>query len=760
MTKTSRKNAIRTWGLDATEDSLCDRTLEYLSSLGVGLVNVHGTFEDGACTCRSGIKCASPGKHPQMGRGWQTKKINVNDNNNTWKTQQQKRRVGSSRGNIGIKTGYVAAKGKNLIVVDVDDSAHPLLRTLFDSRTLCVRTGSGGYHFYFWSEKSFGNSVSKISSNIDIRGTNGFVVGPGSFHVSGGRYIPLADKDSEFEVKDVPESILRLMHANPSRDMDKSKNNALAAYKAAVAKKKTSDPKPKQRKKRSISISQESNEYAWMVKCDVVDLIDRLTKEKDLIVPRGMRHVVMTRLVGHEINRLHAKKIGIRTFQRNIAFYRKKFSGFKKDFLALEVKKIVDDLIKKDRMKIRYNTKKRTLDRVAGYAQFMSSRKVHIPEHTQVLLRRADEYFFKYCLKEDELGIRNKKNFLPLREIIKRHKAWVKSRIGYAFSYSEPDMAVKLKEMGFYRTLWYNTPLWSCQFDELNLEKGFKIANRCDIINDTAIAIPLTSFSETLKYIKQQEDKAVDVTNLTEEVTKNMVPSLNKDDIKYMTIVNKSAKKTKSILEDEETEKVTNPDTESSGSLPSKIKIRRKKHPQEPKYPGRPNLEMSTAFSQFLFLLTPEQGAELGNDSLILDLEGTAEEAQEIRVGDKLGIALRFDNGYVPTVLEVQSTDPGAQISESIYSCVDRYTKSEVDFTFQELSIARAMGYYDVLFRDGKLYGVPEFEELNVKFAVGDKVFDPSNPDDLAAFDEAVNKEKEQQAQSEDPNIVVDKSET
>lgn len=757
MNQLPNSTTLKSWGTNVSEDFLCDKALNYLHNLGIGLVNVHGTSENGACTCRSGIRCSSPGKHPQMGRGWQTKKINVDGGKINWKSQQQKRRIGNTRGNIGIKTGYVPTVGKNLIVVDVDDSSHHLLPQLFDSHTLCVRTGSGGYHFYFWSDKSLSNSVSKIARNVDLRGTNGFVVGPGSFHVSGGRYIPVIQDNGEIEIKNIPESIIKLLFPLPHADNSNKVKTALDAYKAVIDNKKPSVIKPKLRKKKNVSIPEESNQYSWMIKCNVSELAEQIIKEKDLYVPRGMRHVVMTRLVGYEINRLYEKKINKRQFNKNIVEYRRKFAGYKKDFLASEVNKIVDDLVKKDAMRGRVSGRGRSLDRVSGYAQFMNSRRVQIPEHVQILMRRADEYFFKYCLKEDELGIRNKRNFLPLREIVKRHKEWIKSRLGYAFSYSDSDMAAKLKQSGFYRTFWYDTPLWSCQFDELNLEKGFTLINKNVSINDNTITIPIASLSNTIKHIKQNNNKLTDVTKLFEEVTKNMLPMLNKDDIKYMTIVNKSTKSNKSVLQDDEAEKVVNSTSEASGSMPSKIKIKRKKHPQEPKYPGRPNLEMSTAFSQLLFLLTPEQGTELGNDSLVLDEEGTTEDAQEIRVGDKLGIALRFDNGYVPTILEVQNIDVGASVKDSVYSCIDRYTKSEIDFNFQELSIARAMGYYDVLFRDGKLHGVSEYEELNVKFAVGDKVFDPSNPDDVAAFDEALKKEKEDV--SVDPDKVCNESE-
>jgi Bifunctional DNA primase/polymerase, N-terminal len=48
--------------------------------------------------------------------------------------------------------------------------------------TLQVRTPSGGFHLYFWLPPGVEvpNSVHKLGKGIDVRGRNGYVVGPGS----------------------------------------------------------------------------------------------------------------------------------------------------------------------------------------------------------------------------------------------------------------------------------------------------------------------------------------------------------------------------------------------------------------------------------------------------------------------------------------------------------------------------------------------------------------------------------------------------
>lgn len=55
--------------------------------------------------------------------------------------------------------------------------------------TLVIGTGSGGFHFYFIApDFPVRNSTSKLGKGIDIKGDGGFVVGPGSPHISGRPY--------------------------------------------------------------------------------------------------------------------------------------------------------------------------------------------------------------------------------------------------------------------------------------------------------------------------------------------------------------------------------------------------------------------------------------------------------------------------------------------------------------------------------------------------------------------------------------------
>lgn len=712
-----------------SDDDACDRALMFLDSCGVGIVGVYGIdSRSGGCACNKGVSCPSPGKHPRMGSNWQQKKINSSSG---WYVREKDRLIGKVPSNYGVKTGAVSNIGRYLIVIDVDISTHFLLDELKKSNTFTVRTGSGGYHFYFWSNQAIGNSVSLVADKIDIRGTGGFVVAPGSYHASGTRYLPIESASGQYAIQNLPEWIARTISKTKSKTaFDKTKTvkdlNKLDIANSPV----------KVIKRRRLSF-EDREKFSWYLTTPANIISHDLVTQQDLTIPAGIRHQTMTRLIGYEVGRLHKKQVTLKQFNKNIALYCRKTEGWKKDFLPSEVRRILNDLKDKEAQKVSGSGSKE--DRIAGYVSYMKSIKHDLPSFLPELLSVADDYFFTQCIQEDESGIRNKRNFTPIRTIIKRHKEFLTKLIGHAFSYSDKDMAKRLKSLGYYRTQFYDRPLWSCQFNEAAFEISFKKFCQRYIIEDKMITFPIESLSSVSAYVKERKGVVV-VSDMLQQLGEK---KFDKERVTSMTIINKGGSAKQSVLHDDDKNAPAASTTGTSGSLPTTIKIKRKKHPAEPRYPGRPNLEMSTAFSQLLFLLTPEQSEELVKGTLILDAEGSIDDAREIKVGDKIGIALQFDNGFVPTIVEIESVEGDINVPENmIFNCLDRYQKSDIDFSFHELSIARALGYYDVMFRDGKLHGVPEFEEMSVKFAIGDKVFDPSNPADAAELEKEIKAEQ------------------
>ena len=94
-----------------------------------------------------------------------------------------------------MNAGVVTGRASNVFVVDVDlksggiETLEQLKQEGFVFKTFTVKTGGGGYHFYYRlpQDKEIKNATG-ILKGIDIRGEGGFVVAPGSQHENGAFY--------------------------------------------------------------------------------------------------------------------------------------------------------------------------------------------------------------------------------------------------------------------------------------------------------------------------------------------------------------------------------------------------------------------------------------------------------------------------------------------------------------------------------------------------------------------------------------------
>jgi hypothetical protein len=143
---------------------------------GFPVVRTHTLRDNGLCSCGAAV-CSSPGKHPQGSpkptldltaiKGWP--------------------KDGYSIGIYPDASFFVLdidAKDKGLTTLaqwEVDHGRLP--------QTPTVRTGGGGFHFYFKAPKGVAlkNKV-KVAQGVDIRARGGFVVAPPSMHKSGTPY--------------------------------------------------------------------------------------------------------------------------------------------------------------------------------------------------------------------------------------------------------------------------------------------------------------------------------------------------------------------------------------------------------------------------------------------------------------------------------------------------------------------------------------------------------------------------------------------
>lgn len=153
----------------------------------------------GGCSC--GPACPSPGKHP-IEKNWpRLASADVDAIRRAW--------LAKSWPNVGI----VAGEASDLLILDVDprNGGDKTLEGWLAShalpRTPVVRTGGGGWHYYFrWSP---GLKNGPIAPGVDLKTDGGFVVAPPSRHPSGDLYSWQNDTLA-FPVAPVPDWLLEI----------------------------------------------------------------------------------------------------------------------------------------------------------------------------------------------------------------------------------------------------------------------------------------------------------------------------------------------------------------------------------------------------------------------------------------------------------------------------------------------------------------------------------------------------------------------
>lgn len=163
-------------------------------------------IENGSCTCRKGSECRSAGKHPRNQNGFHgatTDLVLIRSWLIRW-----------PRANLGIATGGL----ESVVIIDVDPR-HGGLKSLAEledryamfPQTYTVKTGSGGFHFYFTMcgiDPPIRNSAGYLGAGLDVRGEGGYVVVPPSENQMG-EYTVEVNAD----VAPIPRWVIDLLHA-------------------------------------------------------------------------------------------------------------------------------------------------------------------------------------------------------------------------------------------------------------------------------------------------------------------------------------------------------------------------------------------------------------------------------------------------------------------------------------------------------------------------------------------------------------------
>jgi hypothetical protein len=128
-------------------------------------------------------------------------------------------------------------------------------------------------------------------------------------------------------------------------------------------------------------------------------------------------------------------------------------------------------------------------------------------------------------------------------------------------------------------------------------------------------------------------------------------------------------------------------------------KIKRDKHPNQWKYPGRSGNEHKMAMMKFMRGLSKEQMSLLSKNSLILNPENTNKFLEEIKVGDLVGVK--------DTIFKVLSKD------ETGFKGEPNNSEEMVDVSLGSIDYGLATEFAEILWRDDSVYGDPE-EEITI----------------------------------------------
>jgi len=383
---------------------------------------VHSIRDTGGCTCKKGLECNSSGKHPFLNVGW--KKLATNNLEKLRKITKNK------TVNYAVATGRKSSKtGKYLVVVDVDQKDHEILDLL--PKTFSYKTGSGGYHYWFWSAIEVKNSVSKIASKVDIRGTGGYVIIPPSKHKSGQAYELLCEPTQP--ILDFPSEISSLISEKTFAGSSLKKKKVNKSPTGQAVDKNTSD---------------------WWTKTPVKNI--RGTIRAGVLIPFGVRNVTIHRLLSSD----RAKGVASYEELMGLANIYKTHLETPETFDARELRNIVVSVM---RYPV-YNTQVENVNK--NYVKWLKKNGTSLNLDT---VEKLDVGFFD-CLKPG-------KSFVSLVQVANIRKEWYSSVGITDFATYKPQLlAKKLRSLGFSRTRTAKSNMWNV---DVNIPLAQEISS-CD----------------------------------------------------------------------------------------------------------------------------------------------------------------------------------------------------------------------------------------------------------------------------------------
>lgn len=388
------------------------------------------SIKGGICTCRK-QDCCSPGKHPLLPYSW--KRIATNDETriNGW--------LAKSDINYGIATGRKSKiNGMHLFVIDVDTPNHEILAKL-PKTTFHYRTGSGGWHFWFWSQYAIPNSTSKIAPRVDIRGVGGYVVIPPSRHISGSSYV--ADFKTDIQIAD--KSILDIIFSKAKKDTsikisrkEQNNNSVLPDVSGKIGSKE----------------EMFDQIQAWS-RTNIGEIRSWLFDGKK--IPAGIRNVLLHRLLSSDRAKGFNKKQLMNSAQEYRNCCEKGESIFNRELTTL-----VNQVSK-------YPTYNSSYEKVNDhYFDVMKRVGKPIDLEEQMIIRDLDQRFFSSLIKTD------KNEGSPIIALINDRDKLIENSVSRFSKYPQALFAAKLKSLGFKRYRTAKGNFWNCRVDQTETTVG------------------------------------------------------------------------------------------------------------------------------------------------------------------------------------------------------------------------------------------------------------------------------------------------
>lgn len=433
-----------------------------LGNNGLYVFPIHTIKDTGGCTCRKGKDCSSPGKHPYLNLKWKDIATNSMQRLDSW---TKKRPV-----NYAICTGRKSEKsGKYLVVVDVDRADHEILQTL--PKTFSYKTGSGGFHYWFWSTVPVKNSASQLAEKVDIRGTGGYVIIPPSKHHSGSSYELLCE--DTHPIADLPAEILETLNKKASREPVKTKGKTKTAgnsYKTVT----------------SEIVSK------WWSKCPIPAMRESL--KAGTKIPMGVRNIVVHRLLSSD----RAK--GAATYDdlfTNGLQYRSMMES-QETFEERELRNIVCSVM-------RYPVYNNEVENVnKNYAKWM--KRFSIKDINVATLDSMDEAFFARLRPLTSGGI-------SLNSLAQTRKEWYASsgmKEGFA-TYRSQLLAKKLLALGFQRIRTAKQNVWNVDISQVfevdnGTPTGYTTERKMNMADETTVPETEETTPETAEAAAPEEE--------------------------------------------------------------------------------------------------------------------------------------------------------------------------------------------------------------------------------------------------------------